>query len=79
MGVRVPARRALLCLAGVSMISAAIAQSAPVPVEVKREAGHFRLFRGGEPYEVRGAGTQSVDDDQGGAAHAIVPFLVVGT
>ena len=69
MGVRAPARRALLCLAGVSMISAAIAQSAPVPVEVKGEAGHFRLFRGGEPYEVRGAGTQSVDDLESLARH----------
>ena len=62
MGLRAPARRALLYLAGVSMISAASAQSAPVPVEIKGEAGQFRLFRGGEPYEVRGAGTQSVDD-----------------
>ena len=69
MGVRAPARRALLCLAGVSMVSAAIAQSAPVPVEIKREAGHFRLFRGGEPYEIRGAGTQSVDDLDSLASH----------
>ena len=69
MGVRASARRALLCLAGVSMIGAAIAQSAPVPVEIKREAGHFRLFRGGEPYEIRGAGTQSVDDLDSLASH----------
>ena len=69
MGVRAPARRVLLCLAGASMISAAIAQSAPVPVEIKHEAGHFRLFRGGEPYEIRGAGTQSVDDLDSLARH----------
>ena len=69
MGVRAPAGRALLCLAGVSMISAAIVQSAPVPVEIKGEAGHFRLFRGGAPYEVRGAGTQSVDDLDSLARH----------
>ncbi len=63
MGLRASALRALLCLTGVSMISAAVvAQSAPVPVEIKGEAGNFKLFRGGQPYVVRGAGTQSTDD-----------------
>lgn len=70
MGLRAPALRALLRLTSVSMISvAAIAQSAPVPVEIRGEAGNFRLFRGGEPYVVRGAGTQSVDDLDSLARH----------
>ena len=63
MGSRVSVLRALLCLAGMSMNSAtAIAQSAAVPVEIRGEPGHYRLYRAGEPYEVRGAGTQSVED-----------------
>ncbi len=46
-----------------------MAQSAPVPVEIKGEAGSFRLFRGGEPYVVRGAGPPSVDDLDSLARH----------
>ena len=33
-----------------------------MPVEIRGEPGNFRLYRAGEPYVVRGAGTQSVDD-----------------
>ena len=40
----------------------AMAQSAAIPVEIKGEPGNFSLYRAGEPYLVRGAGTQSVDD-----------------
>ena len=70
MGSRAPALRALLCLTGASMVSAAaIAQSGPVPVEIRGEAGSFSLYRGGEPYLVRGAGTQSVDDLDSLARH----------
>ena len=61
---------ALLCLAGVAMNgAAAIAQSAAVPVEVRGEPGNYRLYRAGEPYEVRGAGTQAVDDLDSLARH----------
>ena len=68
MGSRIP--RALLCLAGMSMTSAAaIAQSAPVPVEIRGEPGNFSLYRGGEPYLVRGAGTQLASDLDSLAAH----------
>ena len=33
-----------------------------VPVEIRGEAGSYRLYRGGEPYVIRGAGAQSVGD-----------------
>ena len=63
MGSRASVLWMLLCLAGMSMNGAAAnAQSAAIPVEVRGEPGNFRLYRAGEPYVVKGAGTQSVDD-----------------
>ena len=60
MGSRASALQALLCVTGMAMISAAaMAQSAPVPVEIRGEAGNFKLHRDGAPYWIRGAGTQS--------------------
>ena len=49
--------------------AAALALCDPVPVEIRGEGGSFRLFRGGEPYVVRGAGTQAVDDLESLARH----------
>ena len=63
MGSRASVLWVLLCLAGMSMSGAAAnAQSAALPVEIRGEPGNFRLYRAGEPYVVKGAGTQSVDD-----------------
>ena len=60
---RVTVPGALLCLAMVSMTAVAdVAQSAAVPVEIRGEPGKFVLYRAGEPYGIRGAGTQSVED-----------------
>ena len=62
--------RALLCLVGLSVSgAAAFAQSGAVPVEVRGEPGNFALYRAGEPYEIRGAGAQSVDDLASLAGH----------
>ena len=44
----------LVCAAGLSAVAAA--QDGPIPVEIRGEPGNFMLYRGGEPYHVRGAG-----------------------
>ena len=40
----------------------AVAQDGPVPVEIRGDAGNFSLYRGGEPYQVRGAGAETLGD-----------------
>ena len=63
MSLRAPVLRALLFLVGVAVNgAAAVALAAAVPVEIRGEPGNYRLYRAGQPYPVRGAGTQSVDD-----------------
>ena len=62
MGLRASVLRALLCLFFLSVAgTTALAQSA-LPVEIRGEPGNFKLYRAGAPYEIRGAGAQSVDD-----------------
>ena len=34
----------------------------PIPVEIRKTSSGYQLYRGGQPYTVRGAGTQLVDD-----------------
>jgi hypothetical protein len=36
-------------------------QAEPIPVEVVKKSGRYQLLRGGEPYEIRGAGMGSSD------------------
>ena len=47
----------LTSLVGVSAYAAAI------PVEVVESDGHYQLTRGGQPYEVKGAGHEFADFD----------------
>ena len=39
-----------------------VAEAAPVKVEIRGEPGSYALYRGGEVYRIRGAGTQLVED-----------------
>lgn len=38
------------------------AEAEPIKVEIRGEPGNYQLYRGGKPYEVRGAGTQMPQD-----------------
>ncbi len=62
-------RWALRLACGSLLGAAALAVSAPVTVEIRGEAGSYQLYRGGEPYAVRGAGAQSIDDLESLARH----------
>ena len=42
-------------------LAAAAAEHGPIPVEVVGKEGAFHLLRGGEPYEIRGAGVELAD------------------
>ncbi len=46
----------------VALSAGAAAQNGPVPVEIRGEPGNFALYRGGEPYRVKGAGAETLDD-----------------
>ncbi len=63
MGLRTFGRWTLPYLIGLLAIgSGAAAQVAPVPVEIRGAPGNYALYRGGEPYIVKGAGSQAVQD-----------------
>lgn len=49
-------------LMGLLANGVAAAQLAPAPVEIRGAAGNYMLYRGGEPYVVKGAGSQFVQD-----------------
>lgn len=52
----------LIALAVLAIPGLHVKAAKPVPVEIRETESGFVLYRGGEPYEVRGAGTQMVDD-----------------
>ena len=41
----------------------------PIKVEIRGEPGAYQLYRGGKPYQVKGAGTQATEDFASVAAH----------
>jgi hypothetical protein len=51
--MRIDSKFARLALAASIAVAAALAQ--PVKVEIKREQGQFKLYRGGKPYFIKGA------------------------
>lgn len=57
----------LVCAAGLS--AGAAAQEGPIPVEIRGEPGNFVLYRGGEPYHIRGAGAETLGDLESLAAN----------
>ena len=50
----------MVCALGMSV--GAAAQDGPIPVEIRGGPGNFMLYRGGEPYPVRGAGAETLGD-----------------
>ncbi len=53
----------------VALSAGAAAQDGPVPVEIRGEPGNFMLYRGGEPYHIRGAGAETLGDLESLAAN----------
>ncbi len=48
--------------AGVGAGVGALAQEGPITVEIRGGPGNFTLYRGGEPYHIRGAGAETLAD-----------------
>ncbi|MEJ2383678.1 MAG: glycoside hydrolase family 2 TIM barrel-domain containing protein [Xanthomonadales bacterium] len=48
-------------LAAASLATPALAEQGAIPVEIVESDGAFRLLRGGEPYEIHGAGLEFAD------------------
>ena len=57
----------LVCTVALSV--GAAAQDGPIPVEIRGEPGNFMLYRGGEPYHIRGAGAETLGDLESLAAN----------
>ena len=53
----------------VALSAGVAAQDGPVPVEIRGEPGNFMLYRGGEPYHIRGAGAETLGDLESLAAN----------
>lgn len=53
----------------IALSAGAAAQDGPVPVEIRGEPGNFMLYRGGEPYHIRGAGAETLGDLESLAAN----------
>jgi len=49
----------LISLLGLSFATGCLADA--IPVEIRQDDGRFQLIRGGEPYEIRGAGLEYAD------------------
>lgn len=58
---------AAFCALGIS--TGIAAQDGPIPVEIRGEPGSFMLYRGGEPYHIRGAGAETLGDLESLAAN----------
>ena len=59
--------KGLTCALALS--AGAAAQDGPIPVEIRGEPGSFMLYRGGEPYHIRGAGAETLGDLESLARH----------
>ena len=53
-------RAAMAC--SLLLAVAAVAGEGPIPVEIRGGPGNFSLYRGGEPYPIRGAGAETLGD-----------------
>lgn len=49
------------CLLPLLGLAALTAQAAPIPVTLERKGDQWVLLRGGEPYEIHGAGVDGTD------------------
>lgn len=56
-------------IGAVAFSAAVAAQDGPVPVEIRGEPGNYTLYRGGEPYHIRGAGAETLGDLESLARH----------
>ena len=51
------------CLSPLLGLAALTVQAAPIPVTLERQGDQWVLLRGGEPYEIHGAGVDGTDFD----------------